>query len=299
MGRLSATVWMGLWLGIGALCLPGTARAAEPFGSEFQVNTYTSIQQGCPSAASLTDGSFVIAWESENYYDYGASQDGDQDGIFAQRYSSGGAPLGTEFQVNTYTTGQQQPPSVSGLSSGGFVIVWQGDYQDGDRTGCFGQRFDSGGAVTGTEFQVNTYTTSDQGYPRVAGLSAGGFVVVWQSEPSQDGDAYGVFGQRFDSSGAMAGNEFQVNTYTSSNQGLPRAAALSGGGFVVVWESGGQHDGESYGIFGQRYDSSGAGTGTEFQINTYTSDGAEGTRCRRSFERRLRGGLGRRGCTGW
>ena len=42
--------------------------------------------------------------------------------------------------------------------------------------------------------------------------------------------------------------EFQVNTYTDNGQIYPSVAALSGGGFVVIWESDGQ-DGSGSGIY--------------------------------------------------
>ena len=34
-------------------------------GSEFQVNSYTTDDQGRPSVSSATDGDFVVAWESD------------------------------------------------------------------------------------------------------------------------------------------------------------------------------------------------------------------------------------------
>ena len=53
------------------------------------------------------------------------------------------------------------------------------------------------------EFQVNTYTTSDQYGYGVAMDKAGNFVVSWESY-GQDGDGYGVFGRRFDAAGGPA-----------------------------------------------------------------------------------------------
>ena len=103
----------------------------------------------------------------------------------------------------------------------------------------------------GAEFLVNTFTTDYQRNSSVASDSSGNFVVVWQSL-SQDGFDYGVFGQRYASSGAAAGAEFRVNAYTSSYQLVARVASDPLGSFVVVWESGGQ-DGSLRGVFGQRY----------------------------------------------
>jgi hypothetical protein len=123
-------------------------------------------------------------------------------------------PVGGEFQVNTYTTNGQTYPSVSVAPDGGFVVVWQSRRQDGSYASVQGQRYDSGGSRIGGEFQVNTYTTGGQAGPSVAASSAGGFVVVWQGW-NQDG-WYDVFGRRYTSEGTPAGDEFQVNTYTTS-----------------------------------------------------------------------------------
>src|SRR5437870_5247186 len=68
-----------------------------------------------------------------------------------------------------------------------------------------------------------------------------------------------------------AGAEFQVNTYTSSLQLAPAVAADANGNFVVVWSSANK-DGSAFGIFGQRFKAAGVPQGSEFQINTYTTD---------------------------
>ena len=161
------------------------------------------------------------------------------------------SPVGTEFQVNTYTNDFQWSPSVAVLSGGGFVVTWESAGQDGSGWGVYGQIFDIAGNKVGSEFKVNTYTTNDQQYTSVAGLSGGGFVVTWTSD-GQDGSFYGVYGQVFDSSGKKVGSEFRVNTYTMNNQRFPSVAGLTKGRFVVIWGSEGQ-DGSGYGVYGQRY----------------------------------------------
>jgi hypothetical protein len=232
-------------------------------GGEFQVNTYTTLDQF--SAFVATDGrrNFVVVWES-------AGQDGSGYGIFGQRYNASGARLGGEFRVNTYTPQDQEAAVVAADRAGNFVVVWTSNDQDGDQLGVFGQRFDATGAPRGVEFRVNSYTTGDQRTASVAMDASGNFVVVWQS-PGQDGDNDGIFGQRFDAAGARQGAEFRVNTYTTGVQGGPRVAMDAVGRFVVVWASEAQDNG-TYGVFGQRYDPAGAPWGSEFQVNSYTTE---------------------------
>jgi len=235
----------------------------NPLGFEFRVNTYTTNQQARTAVASDAAGNFVVVWNSV--------QDGGGYGIFGQRYASSGAPVDPEFQVNTYTTSNQGYPSVAADPAGNFVVVWRSLAQDGSGFGVFGQRYASSGSPMGPEFRVNTYTTSDQGgFASVVADPFGNFVVVWNSG-TQDGGGYGIFGQRYASSGAPLGPEFRVNTYTTSDQTIPVVAADTAGNFIVIWRSYLQ-DGSGNGTFGQRYASSGAPLGPEFRVNTYTTN---------------------------
>jgi cysteine-rich repeat protein len=233
-------------------------------GAEFQVNTYTTGKQYAAfrrGVAAMAAGGFVVVWQSEG-------QDGDGFGVFGQRFDSSGGSAGAEFLVNTYTTSNQRWPAVAGGPAGGFVVVWRSDDQDGDGRGVFGQRFDSGGGRLDAEFEVNTYTTGLQDYPAVAALPDRGFLVAWHGYGAGDSSGNGISAQRFGSTGAPAGAEFQVNSYTTSDQEFPSIATGPGGGFVVVWDSGG---GSNENVLGRRFDSSGATTGPEFQVNTYTT----------------------------
>jgi hypothetical protein len=198
------------------------------------------------------------------------SQDGSGDGIFGQRYKGSGEALGAEFQVNAHTTSSQILPAVSSDGDGDFVVVWQSLDQDGGGYGISGQRYQSSGAALGSEFRVNTHIPSNQRNPAVSSAPNGDFVVVWDSR-DQDGVGYGIFGQRYQSSGAALGGEFQVNTYSTSSQVLPAVSADAAGDFVVVWQSYTQ-DGNLYGVFGQRYQSSGAALGSEFRVNTHVPE---------------------------
>ena len=209
-------------------------------GSEFQINTETIDSQQDPAVTSLSDGGFVVTWASDG-------QDGHRLGVYGQLYDVSGAPDGAEFRVNTYTTNDQRSPSVSGLGGGGFVVTWESS--DGSSLGIFGQRYDASGVPAGIEFRVNTTTANEQEQPDVTSLGDGGFVVVWQSEV-QDGDGYGIYGQRYDENGNAADSEFLINTYITSWQTMPSVTALENGGFVVSWQSGGQ-DSSGTGIYSQ------------------------------------------------
>jgi len=239
------------------------ANNGAPLGPEFRVNTHSLDVQAFPAVTSDPSGNFVVVWES-NY------QDGSFSDVFGQRFASTGAPLGSEFRVNTYTPYQQVHPVVTSDTSGNFVVVWDTVVVPSLDRDIVGQRYASTGAPLGPEFRVNTYTTSIQVSPAVASDSSGDFVVVWMSL-TQDGSNWGVFGQRYASTGAPRGPEFRVNSYATGDQRYPAVASDPSGNMVVLWSSFAQ-DGLDYGVFGQRYASTGEPLGTEFRINTYTTD---------------------------
>jgi Ca2+-binding RTX toxin-like protein len=235
-------------------------------GAEFRVNTTVASSQVQPAITAIASGGFVVTWQS---------LDGFTDGIYAQRYDANGAALGVEFRVNTTTAFGQEYTAITAIASGGFVVTWQSNHQDGSAYGIYAQRYDANGVAQGAEFRVNTTVASSQVQPAITAIASGGFVVTWQSF---DGSGYDIYAQRYDASGAAQGAEFRVNTTTASWQENPAITALANGGFVVTWQSITQDgSGSSNDIYAQRYDANGAAQGTEFRVNTTTANDQAGS----------------------
>jgi hypothetical protein len=227
--------------------------SGAPRGGEFRVNTFTTHTQSDPVVASDASGNFVVAWASElqvNGLD-----------VFAQRFAASGAPVGSEFRVNTYATNHQWQPTVASDAAGNFVIAWTSYEQDGSVTGVFAQRYDTAGVPRGSEFQVNTSTFSYQFHPSVASDAAGHVIVTWQGHGLGGDD---VFAQRYDASGVRNGAEVLVNTATTGEQRRPVVSADSAGNFVIAWESAGL---SAPSVYAQRFSASGTRRGPEFQVN--------------------------------
>jgi hypothetical protein len=95
-------------------------------------------------------------------------------------------------------------------TEGGWLTVTDRTGADGDEgrdrlRGIEELRFgDTRLTVTGGEFRVNTYTTSNQFEPTVTALADGGFVVAWTSF-GQDGFSYGIYAQRYNAQGQPVG----------------------------------------------------------------------------------------------
>ncbi|MDA8018361.1 MAG: thrombospondin type 3 repeat-containing protein [Thermoanaerobaculia bacterium] len=249
------------------------AANGDPLGDPFRVNTYTTGSHYRPTVAMDPDGDFVVVWDSNG------SDNGDTSfhSIQGQRFAANGDPLGGQFLVNTYTTDRQYWSNVAMDPDGDFVVVWESRASDnGDTSGrsIQGQRFAADGDPLGGQFLVNTYTTNSQYRPKVAIGLDGDFVVVWDSSLSDNGDssAFSVQGQRFAAHGDPLGNQFLVNTYTTSSQTTSTVAMDAEGDFVVVWQSYGSDNGDtsSHSVQGQRFAANGDLLGHQFRVNTFT-----------------------------
>jgi hypothetical protein len=201
--------------------------AGLPQGDEFRINTSVANAQVDPDVAIDSTGRFFVVWTSSHL-------DFTQGDIFYQRFDCDGTPIGNEIQINTHTENSQTNPSIAFSSDGSAVVVWDSDGQDGSGSGVYAQLYDNTGSPLGSEFQVNSYTISNQILSSVSRNGSGEFVVLWTSE-GQDGWAFGIFGQRFNSDGARIGGEFQVNIYFEDWQVEPKIALDPDGNFFAAW----------------------------------------------------------------
>ncbi|MCO6187036.1 tandem-95 repeat protein, partial [Rhizobium sp. L1K21] len=240
----------------------------DAVGSEFLVNSVTYSYQYKPTITALSDGGFVITWESTDLI-----EDKSSGGIKAQIYDANGDAVGSEFLVNTRTSSEQSEPTITALSNGGFVITWQSyDTTDTSSTGIEAQIFDANGDAVGSEFLVNSVTKGSQIHPTITALSDGGFVITWNSVATMDIASSDIKAQMYDADGNTVGSEFLVNSETNENQSVPSITALSNGGFVITWQSkDGVDDTSGYGIKAQIYDASGNAVGDEFLVNSETT----------------------------
>lgn len=232
---------------------------------EFQVSTETYGAQKKPAVAARYDGGFVVVWES-------AGQDGFLEGVFGQRYKAGGIPVGDEVQVNAYADFGQVNPAVIVFPGNDYLVCWQSKGVDGSDEGIVGRRFLADGTAVGPEYGFNSYILGAQHVPSLAAFDDGRMVATWASF-QQDGNDWGIFGQRYDAAGGLEGVEFQVNTHVPKHQYYPSVSALDGGTFVVVWQSLGQ-DGPDYSIFGQRFGENNV-SGAEFAVHASSDDKQE------------------------
>ncbi|GGE83245.1 calcium-binding protein [Niveispirillum cyanobacteriorum] len=233
-------------------------------GGEFRVNSTIAGGQYTSDVVALADGGFAVAF----VHSVATTPAVDTD-IRIRFWDSSGTARGPDFRINSYTTAQQREVDLAVGSDGKVLAVWHSENQDGSGYGIYGRLLSADGNLAGPEFQISQYTANDQALPAVAALKGGGYVVTWGSSGQVEG-SQAVIAQRIDSHGNLVGGEFIVNTYQPNAQSQPAVTALADGGFLIAWQSMGQDD-FGLGLYGQRYDASGAAIGSEFAINQRNS----------------------------
>jgi hypothetical protein len=238
-------------------------RAGLRVGAEFAVSG--PGQNYAPAVALTPDSGFVVAWASY--------PDGSVVGVRARRFDAQAAPVGAEFQVNTYTFSRQTLPNVAVDGGGAFVVAWRSEEQDGFSVGMAARRFSAQGLPLGADFVVNQYTFGNQFLSDISADAAGNFVIGWTSQPGTEGTAFSVDAQRFDAAGARLGANFRLNSYTTGNQLSVGLAHAPDGSFVAAFLS--TQNGDGGDVMAKRYAAAGTPIGAEFVVNS-TSFGTQG-----------------------
>nr|NQU92978.1 hypothetical protein [Bacteroidota bacterium] len=183
--------------------------------------------------------------------------------IYAQRFSSDGTALGSNFMVNVEPGDEEQSyPTVSMDSCGNFVIIWA-DEQSGEWD-IYGQRYSFDGTPLDGNFKINdTVGNSLHYWPASYSYSNGNFIVSWvEQQLLYDFD---IYAQRFLADGTPQGNNFKVNDDEgNSTQFRPDISIDDEGNSIIVWDD--NRDGEGN-IYAQRYSDIGATIGDNFNLN--------------------------------
>ena len=230
-------------------------------GTNFMVNIdEAGVGSRTPSIGSDGIGNFVITWWRNDYRN-------EINDIYAQRYSSDGTALGTNFKVNDNLSNVKiwSSPSMHINYSGNFIILWT-DYRNGD-SDIYAQRYSSNGIALGANFKVN----DDKGGIRKSAGSvsidnSGNFVITWTDWRNGDSD---IYAQRYSNNGTTLESNFRVNDDQESiSQGGSSISTDDNGNFVITWTD--QRNGDRD-IYAQRFSSDGNPVGSNFRI-TNTSE---------------------------
>jgi hypothetical protein len=177
------------------------------------------------------------------------------------------SPGGEDYAIAGARLGDQTAPHVAVGPQGGW-LVWQDNAADGDGLGIMAARLDANFTLIGTPQRVNAQGAHDQEKPRVARLSNGGAVVVWQGGRLGFQNIYARF---LNPDGSFATGDILVNTSTNQFQIDPAVAVLTDGSVIVVWGSSQPGLTALQDIQAQRLSASGQKLGGEFRVNQFTT----------------------------
>jgi hypothetical protein len=231
--------------------------------SRSRVNSSTARNQMHPAIAA-GDNRFVITWTSE--------VSGQNESEIKERYFlSNGANLAATTVVHSSTGNHLTHSDVAMSASGEYVFTWQADGLDGDRKGIYMAVHDNSYALVLGPTQVNTTTAGNQQEPRVAMDENGDFMIVWSSF-DQDGDHFGIYGQRYTNGGVANGGEIAITTNTTGSQDHAAiAVSREGGKYIISWTDN-VADGDKSGVYSRTMYSNGSFLANDALINTTTAN---------------------------
>ncbi len=146
----------------------------EKIDDEFQVNTQVENYQWFSAIETFSDSTFIIVWCSWE-------QDGDDGGIYLQRFDKDAKKVGGELKVNHQTIYYQWLPRIVNLDGKNFAVIWSSWKQDGSREGIVARFFNEADKTASLEVSVNDYTDSYQWEPDVIKTADNELLVVWSS----------------------------------------------------------------------------------------------------------------------
>ena len=181
--------------------------------------------------------------------------------------------------ANQTATGYQLNPSISNLTSGGYVLVWNSqDDSSALNFNVVAQRYLADGSRYGTNFIVNNTTSGNQSFPSVAGnrlVQSNHYIVVWTSQNTTTG-LYKVYAQIFHNNTPIRGYDIQIDTAnpSTSNQLNARAAGLYNSSYVITWAADNTNAGAGiYAVYGCIITDNGT-LGGRFQVSAPSANNA-------------------------
>lgn len=203
------------------------------------VNQTITGYQVNPSISQLNSGGYVIVWNNQ---DDPSQLNFD---VYGQRFLADGSPYSNNFKVNNTTAANQSYPSAAGNrteNSNHFIVVWS-SYNSGlGLYKVYCQIYHNSIPIRTTDIQIDSTnpSTSNQLYPRVAGLYNGNYIIVWNADDTSGGSGiYSVKGLIISDDAVIIASKFQISAASPYNAnyayvaGLPKDDATVPNGFAV------------------------------------------------------------------
>lgn len=237
---------LNLWIAGSAVIVGAVAESARaqitPIDPAQLVNTTTEGLQIAPDVARMSDGRFLVVWET-------LDQPPVDHGVFARYFSTSGDPVGPEFRVDAGPRNHYTYPKVA-TDDHGFVVVWNHS-KDQIVHNVLGRAFTEDGSPIGPPFAIHQPDEPAPTAPDVAADPAGGYVAVWLA-PHDGGMA--IFGRKLGASGQPVGPAFPIATGPYSRLGGLDVDAFGPGQFILGYA---RQPGPGFGVYVRAFEADG------------------------------------------
>lgn len=154
-------------------------------GDEITVRAGTEGVPDHTAVTALDGGGFVVAWDGFGKQTYAFEE------VWARVYDDNGRALGRAFKVNPPSgRSSQENPELQALDGGGFWVVYQSEFLDGDNEAIAGRIYDQGSFGTDLEAMRHTgdYRALD-GDDAITGTAGADRILLGRGADVVDGGA--------------------------------------------------------------------------------------------------------------
>lgn len=252
--------------------------SGKKIGGEFIINDDLVGQARHPTLAALPAGGFAVVWENS------VGSVLNETDVYTRVFDAKARPASKTRRVHKKSVKSQYSADVAATRDG-YLVAYTS--YTGSRVTrqdeVFLQRVDGNGTPRGAPVKINQASELDQKAARLATLSNGNVVAIWDSESGGsfgDGIADEVRGRIFNAKGKPQTREFVVSADNSGLNGAADAtdtsigvAALPGGRFVATWTEtvlDGSGNDTTFEVRGRIFDGKGRTAGREFVVRKST-----------------------------
>jgi hypothetical protein len=215
-----------------------------------------------PAVALRDDGSFVIVWEWQEYWDPFEVRS-----IMFRLYDANDIPAASGNVNLLYDC---RNPDVGMDEDGEFVVVWMQDDIYHSSNVIMARRYNNDGSAKGDPFEVSVTGFETIATAAVSVNGDGDFVVTWDGADYNEYNQ--IYSRKYGADGYAVTDEFVVNSMISAENENPECSINDLGDFVIMWDRQTAQAEMGKDVLGQRYDIGGGRVGDEFKINTYVYD---------------------------
>jgi Ca2+-binding RTX toxin-like protein len=198
--------------------------------ASFAVNAGVARDQFDSRVTALSGGRFLVTY-SDDVTPSGAS---DQGIIRGRIFNANGTPATADFQISTFSHGQDKDSHITALADGRFVVT----YSDFNQVPASyigwdirARVFNADGTPASAEFVANANPLYFQQESDVAALSDGRFIVTYTDDTAFSG---GIYARIFNANGTQSVAAFKINT-TNGNLRDSNVAVLADGRIAITF----------------------------------------------------------------